>query len=105
MTTDRPAKTIDVAATELAVGDGTLWATQTDANQVVRIDPSTGDVQSIAVGNGPTGIAFGSGSVWVANSLDGTVTRIDPETNTVVAVIDGRQRSRRRWRSIPTASG
>ena len=86
VTTDRPAKTIDVAATELAVGDGTLWATQTDANQVVRIDPSTGDVQSIAVGNGPTGIAFGSGSVWVANSLDGTVTRIDPETNTVVAV-------------------
>jgi len=86
VTTDRPSKTIEVAATELAFGDGTLWATETDANQVVRIDPSTGDVQSVAVGNGPTGIALGSGSVWVANSLDGTVTRIDPETNAVVAV-------------------
>jgi len=86
VTTDRPSKTIDVAATELTVGDGTLWATETAANQVVRIDPSTGDLQPIAVGNGPEGIAFGRGSVWVANSLDGTVTRIDPETNSVVAV-------------------
>jgi peptide/nickel transport system substrate-binding protein len=86
VTTDRPAKTIDVAATELAVGDGAIWATETAANRVARIDPSTGDVQPVAVGNGPTGIAFGSGSVWVANNLDGTVTRIDPETNAVVAV-------------------
>jgi YVTN family beta-propeller protein len=85
VTRDRPSKTIEVAATELAFGDGTLWATETDANRVVRIDPATGDVQSVAVGNGPTGIAFGGGSVWVANSLDGTVTHIDPETNAGVA--------------------
>ena len=84
--TDKPSKTLEIGGTELAVGDGTLWATDTAANQVVRIDPSTGDVQTIAVGNGPTGIAFGNGSAWVANSLDGTLTRIDPETNSVVAV-------------------
>jgi YVTN family beta-propeller protein len=86
VTTDRPSKTLAVSATELAVGEGTLWATETAANQVVRIDPATGDIQPIAVGNGPTGIAFGSGSAWVANSLDGTLGRIDPETNSVTAV-------------------
>ncbi|HET8785748.1 MAG TPA: ABC transporter substrate-binding protein, partial [Candidatus Limnocylindrales bacterium] len=86
VTTDRPLKPIDVAATELAVGDGAIWATDAATNHVARIDPSTGDLQSVTVGNGPTGIAFASGSVWVANSLDGTVTRIDPETNAVAAV-------------------
>jgi YVTN family beta-propeller protein len=86
VTTDRPSKPLEVAATELAVGDGAIWATETAVNRVARIDPSTGDIESVTVGNGPTGIAFGGGNVWVANSLDGTVSRIDPETNAVVAV-------------------
>src|SRR5262245_9610931 len=82
------AKTLPVAATELAVGGGALWASERDANRVARIDPKTGDVvREIPVGNGPTGIAFGSGAVWVANSLDGTISRVDPETNAVAAVI------------------
>ena len=44
-------------------------------------------MQSITVGNGPSGIAFGHGAAWVANTLDGTVSRIDPETNSQAAVI------------------
>ena len=83
----QPDKTLNVAATELAFGAGTLWASQRTANRVARIDPETGDVQSIEVGNGPTGIAFGSRSAWVANSLDGTLARIDPETSSVADVI------------------
>ena len=80
--------TLPVAATELAVGGGALWASQRVANRVVRIDTQAGKVvQEIPVGNGPTGIAFGSGAVWVANSLDGTLSRIDPETYAVAAVI------------------
>jgi YVTN family beta-propeller protein len=82
-TTDGPA----VAATDLAVGAGSLWASERDANRVARIDMSSGDVQPIGVGGGPTGIAFGSGAAWVANSLDGTVSRIDPSTNSVAATI------------------
>jgi YVTN family beta-propeller protein len=78
-----------VAATELAFGAGTLWASQRAAGQVVRIDPTTGKqaFAPIHVGNGPTGIAFGHGAAWVANSLDGTVYRIDPETNSVTALV------------------
>lgn len=81
-------KTLPVAATELAVGAGAVWASQRAANRVVRLDPKTGNsVQEIPVGNGPTGIAFGNGAVWVVNGLDGTVSRIDPETNGVAAAI------------------
>jgi YVTN family beta-propeller protein len=83
-----PAKPLPIAATELAFGAGTLWASERASNHVVRIDPKTGKlVQSIPVGNGPTGIAFGHGAAWVANTLDGTVSRIDPETNSQAAVI------------------
>ena len=50
-----------------------------------RVDPGTNVVvDTIPVGNGPSGIAIGDGAVWVVNSLDGTVWRIDPGTNTVV---------------------
>ena len=81
-------ETLQIPATELVFGADSLWASQRDGNQVVRIDPATGKVeQAIHVGNGPTGIAFGNGAVWVANSLDGTVTRINPENNAVAATI------------------
>src|SRR5439155_13544806 len=84
----KPTKTLPIAATELAFGAGTLWASDRTGNRVVRIDPTTGHVvQPITVGNGPTGLAFGSGAVWVANSLDGTVSRIDPATNSVTNTI------------------
>ena len=33
---------LPVAATELAVGDGAVWASQHDLNRVVRLDPKTG---------------------------------------------------------------
>jgi peptide/nickel transport system substrate-binding protein len=81
-------ETFAVAATELAVGDGTLWASDRTANRVTRIDPiSASTVHAINVGNGPEGVSFGEGAAWVANSQDGTVSRIDPATNAIVATI------------------
>src|SRR5262249_30658846 len=86
--TGKPSKPLPIAATELAVGDGTLWASEETANRVVRVDPSSRKiVQPIQVGNSPVGIAFGDRAAWVANSLDGTVSRIDPARNAVTSVI------------------
>lgn len=85
--TDEP-KTLPIAANELAFGAGTLWASVRATNEVVRIDPSTGDIVApITVGNGPSGIAFGRGFAWVVNSLDGTLSKIDPQTNSVATTI------------------
>ena len=48
-----------------AVGAGAVWAPSDDGS-VVRIDPSTGNVERIRVGGAPTGIAYGGGLVWTS---------------------------------------
>ena len=71
----RPAK--------VRIGSPTPTATRCRGSTLA----TTAVVQTIPVGNGPSGIAIGAGAVWVVNSLDGTVSRIDPGTNTVVQKI------------------
>jgi YVTN family beta-propeller protein len=63
----------------IALGGGAVWLTDTEGDNVTRVDPS-GLVTPIPVGNGPTGVAFGYGEVWVADSLDNAVVRINPST-------------------------
>ena len=86
--TGAAARAIDPNASPagIALGGGAIWLTDTEANNVVRVDPS-GLSAPIAVGNAPTGIAFGAGGVWVADSLDDAVVRIDPGTRSVTATI------------------
>jgi YVTN family beta-propeller protein len=87
-TTGRVVQRLDPNATpaEIAIGYGAIWATDTAADDVIRVDP-TGRVTAIAVGNGPGGIAVGAGGVWVADSLDDAVVRIDPSTRAVITTI------------------
>jgi YVTN family beta-propeller protein len=100
--TRRPVATTDLGTflSDLAVGAGAVWATDTDENVVWRIDAATGRAtRTIPVGERPSappstdptkrahGIAIGLGSVWVASRNSGTVSRIDPESNRVVATI------------------
>ena len=70
----------------IAIGDGAVWLTDTEADDVVRVDP-TGLLTPIPVGSGPTGIAVGAGGVWVVDSLDDAVVRIDPASQSVTATI------------------
>jgi len=75
--------------TDVVIGEGAVWATNTADGTVDRIDPGSKTVrQTIRVGSGPAGIAFGDGSIWVANGASGTVSRIDPESNEVIETID-----------------
>ncbi|HEY2437947.1 MAG TPA: BTAD domain-containing putative transcriptional regulator, partial [Solirubrobacteraceae bacterium] len=68
----------------IALGDGAIWLTDAEANNVVRVDP-TGVLTPIPVGNGPTGVTVGGGGVWVVDSLDDALVRIDPGTGSVTA--------------------
>ncbi|HET7047977.1 MAG TPA: ABC transporter substrate-binding protein [Solirubrobacteraceae bacterium] len=70
----------------IAVGDGAVWVTDGDANNVTRIDP-TGLRTPIPVGNGPSAIATGARGVWVTDTLDDAVVRIDPASNAVTNTI------------------
>ncbi|HTX32329.1 MAG TPA: ABC transporter substrate-binding protein [Solirubrobacteraceae bacterium] len=62
--------------------DGAVWLTDSEADVVVRRDP-TGLLKSIPVGNTPTAIAAGAGAVWVVDSLDNAVVRIDQSSQSV----------------------
>ena len=68
----------------IAIGFGSLWVADVVADQVLRIDPATGDVDArVDVGTAPTAIAVGDDAVWVSNFNDATVSRIDPDTDDV----------------------
>jgi hypothetical protein len=70
---------------------GSLWVTDFDGHQVIRIDPVHRKVIArVPLGAAPSNIAAGNGSVW-ARGLAGDVTRIwriDPATNRVAARFD-----------------
>ncbi|MEO6859838.1 MAG: ABC transporter substrate-binding protein, partial [Solirubrobacteraceae bacterium] len=70
----------------IAIGNGAIWLSDTEADNVVRVDP-TGLLTPIAVGNGPAGITVGAGGVWVVDSLDDMLVRIDPGTRSPTATI------------------
>jgi YVTN family beta-propeller protein len=70
----------------IGLGAGTVWATDSEADNVIRLDP-TGLLTTVPVGHSPGGIAVGDGGVWVADSLDDTIVRIDPDTSAVTATI------------------
>ena len=74
------------APASLAAGQGAVWITDSEADNVVRVDPM-GLTNTIDVGHQPTGIAVGADGVWVADTGDNTVVRIDPETQAVTTTI------------------
>ncbi len=82
------ARRLDPNATPagIAIGEGAIWLTDSEADNVVRVDP-TGLLTPIAVGNAPGAITVGGGGVWVVDSLDDTLVRIDPDTRSVTATI------------------
>jgi ABC-type transport system substrate-binding protein/class 3 adenylate cyclase len=69
----------------LAAGAGAVWATVTDRNEVVRIDPTAHVIVDHVPVNGrsPTGVAVGGG-VWVADGGSGEVSWINPKDTGVV---------------------
>jgi YVTN family beta-propeller protein len=76
----------NAAPTGLGLGADAVWVTDSDADNVTRIDP-TGLLTSVAVGHGPSGIAVGDGGVWVADTGDNAIVRIDPSTSAVTTTI------------------
>ncbi|MTA13398.1 MAG: hypothetical protein F2534_12430 [Actinobacteria bacterium] len=69
--------------------DGTsIWVTNSDSDDVTKIDPTTGDViGTYAVGDYPFGIAFDGTSIWVSNRDSASLTQLDVNTGAVVNTI------------------
>jgi streptogramin lyase len=64
----------------IALGFGSVWATNYGSDTVTRLDAATGERigEPIPTGADPKGIAVGMGAVWVANAAECTLTRIVP---------------------------
>jgi DNA-binding beta-propeller fold protein YncE len=64
----------------IKVGLGYVWIANGDDDNVVRVDPGTGDLvgDPVGVGDDPADLAIGAGSVWTTNFGDSTVSRIEP---------------------------
>lgn len=76
-------------ATDVAVGFGWVWATDSAAGFLYRIDPDSFQSTSFPLDEQvrdqePTGVAVGEEGVWIANTLAHTVTRVDPQTGQVL---------------------
>ncbi len=74
----------------VAAGAGSVWASLTDRDQVVRIDPRARvviDTVPLQGGRAPAGIAVGGGGVWVAESGSGAVAWINPKDTGAIKVI------------------
>jgi serine/threonine protein kinase/DNA-binding beta-propeller fold protein YncE len=67
--------------TGVAVGGGTVWVANQDADTVSAVDPADNAVTDLGTRGSPTAVAVGEGAAWIVNGFDGTITRIDGRTN------------------------
>jgi peptide/nickel transport system substrate-binding protein len=49
----------------IAIGDGALWIADSVGSALLRIDPTSGHVQTVAIAGQPTGVAFTPNGVWM----------------------------------------
>ena len=79
----------------VAVGDGSVWATDQDAGRVIRVDPASFEVvDRIRSVTGRARSPSAAGAIWVVNRTDGTVSRIDSSRDKVTAKDPGGRQSR-----------
>ena len=70
-------------------GAGSVWVTEPDAAEIVRIEPRSGAiVDRIPVVGNPGPIGFAAGAVWVTDVLGSRVVRIDPGTDRITKSIE-----------------
>jgi streptogramin lyase len=75
----------------IAYGADSVWVTNSQTGELVKIDPATGTVEQsfpLEPDGGLYGVAFGDGSVWVAAGLGNKeLLRVDPADGRVMAKI------------------
>jgi ABC-type branched-subunit amino acid transport system substrate-binding protein/streptogramin lyase len=76
------------APSNVAVGEGAVWALDSETDTVARIDLETKAVRRFSAGLRPTDLAVGAGAVWVGRRGRGPVREIN--VTTVISRVDPR---------------
>jgi virginiamycin B lyase len=72
----------------MAVADGGVWVTSSNANHVVWLDAATDQPGTIVTVNKPcAGLAIAFGSLWIPSCGDHNVVRVDAKTGALQATI------------------
>ena len=66
----------------IAVGDGALWVADTVGRALLRVDPTSGETQSVGLAGQPSDVAFTPNGVWVSFAPAG-IARVDPSNPSV----------------------
>jgi streptogramin lyase/predicted Ser/Thr protein kinase len=70
----------------VAVGFGSVWATSSSADQLLRYARGgREEPKTLAVGDEPVDVAVDDRWVWVANGLGSSIVQVDPFTDTIRA--------------------
>jgi YVTN family beta-propeller protein len=69
--------------------DGTVWVSNYGDDDLVTVDPATGQVgKPVKTGGDPCGLAFGAGSIWVEDYGSDQVTRVSVADGKVQTTYD-----------------
>jgi DNA-binding beta-propeller fold protein YncE len=82
----------DALGGSAATGFGSVWMSESQDGQILRVDPRTRRVTARIAAGSEVSVAAGDGAVWAVRrgSLGRPILRIDPRTNRVVARIPQR---------------
>jgi YVTN family beta-propeller protein len=84
---------IGAAPSNIAVGEGSVWVLNTEADTISRIDPGTGKVVKVSrAGERPSDLAVGAGALWVGHggglrNVTARVSRVDPDSGAIVRTV------------------
>ncbi len=83
-----PSPIVNQRSSRLSVvsGAGALWVTD-GSTRLLRVDPETGRVQALDVGEPLNDVAVGAGSVWAISGRAATVFQIDTQGRAVTTPI------------------
>jgi virginiamycin B lyase len=78
--TSPPLRLPSARSDGLAVGEGYVWVTASEAGDVFRVEPRTREIVRVHVGGSPLGIVVAGGDVWLADHERREVVRLEPRT-------------------------
>ncbi|MGD8865432.1 MAG: hypothetical protein PVI81_07565 [Anaerolineales bacterium] len=71
---------------DIVVGDAAVWSSQSQDQQILKIDPDSRDVTATIKFDGqPADLAYGDGMLWVVLYDRNEIVGVDPLTDTVVS--------------------
>jgi DNA-binding SARP family transcriptional activator len=93
--------------TDIAVADGTVWATTVSSPALIAVDARTHRiVRTLPLPGSPSSVAVDEGIAWVADGVNGVVRRVDPgEPRISTIAFHSRARADRAAKSTSVAAG